>query len=148
MLCLIFTFFLPRKSFSVFAVLPVLHLLVFLFQKMFSFLVILFVKKLYVRNNTFKLKIVILPSKDNFLICHSFVTLHIILTVFQKLNLSSFFLLYHFFLHITPKIVILSLVSLIFVIQRSVIFTFSELFSQLFCIYLSQVAVQKSSKMA
>ena len=98
------------------SVLPVLHLLVFLFQKMFLLLVILFVIKLYVRNNTFKLKIAILPSKDNFLICHSFITLHIILTVLQKLNSSSFFLLYHIFLHITPKIFILSLVSLIFVI--------------------------------
>ena len=35
-------------------VLPILHLLVFLFETMFSFLVIPFVIKLYSRNNTFK----------------------------------------------------------------------------------------------
>ena len=35
-------------------VLPVLHLVVFLFQTMFLLLVVLFIAKLYARNNTFK----------------------------------------------------------------------------------------------
>ena len=44
-------------------VLPVLNLLVFLFQTMLSFLVILFVRKLYVQNNTFK-------QRTNKNLCH------------------------------------------------------------------------------